>query len=65
MNHIFQNVPVTTVKTLVTEIANALDGKAEKIKLPFMRINNISQRVDSKGYTYKSLYLDQEPECNF
>jgi len=59
MNHIFQNVPATTVQTLVTEIQAALDGKRQFKKVPFMRVNNIKQRIDSVGYTYNSLKYDE------
>lgn len=57
MNKIFQNVPVNTVKTLVEEIAAALDGKRIFVKYPFMRVNNIKQQVETKGYTLNSLKL--------
>lgn len=59
MNVIFQNVPVNTVQTLTTEIGKALTKPKdyEWRNVPFMRINNIKQRVDSIGYTYKSLEL--------
>lgn len=59
MNHIFQNVPVTTVKTLVEEIAQGLDNKRDFVKVPFMRVNNIKKQIDSKAYTYNSLYYDK------
>jgi site-specific DNA-cytosine methylase len=55
MNHIFQNVPVTTVKTLVEEIVQALDNKRQFKKVPFMKVNNIKKQIDSTGYTYNSL----------
>lgn len=57
MNHIFQNVPVTTVKTLVEEIVQGLEGKREYRKVPFMKLNNIKQTIDAIGYTYDSLKL--------
>jgi site-specific DNA-cytosine methylase len=55
MNKIFQNVPVNTVKTLVDEISAALDGRRLWVKVPFMRVNNIKQQVESKAYTLDSL----------
>lgn len=58
MNKIFQNVPVNTVRTLVDEMKAALDGKRLWVKVPFMRVNNIKQAVESKAYTLDSLKLD-------
>jgi site-specific DNA-cytosine methylase len=55
MNVIFQNVPVNTVSTLVSEIKAALEGKRLWVKYPFMRVNNIKQKVESKAYTLQSL----------
>jgi site-specific DNA-cytosine methylase len=47
VNHIFQNVPVQTTQTLVSEIAQALDGKRKFVNSKFMRVNNIKQQHDS------------------
>jgi len=58
MNKIFQNVPVNTVKTIVDEMKAALEGKRLWVKVPFMRVNNIKQQVESKAYTLDSLKLD-------
>jgi site-specific DNA-cytosine methylase len=55
MNKIFQNVPVNTVATLVSEIQAALDNKRLWVKVPFMRANNIKQQIESKAYTLDSL----------
>jgi hypothetical protein len=59
MNVIFQNIPVNTVATLSKEIGNALTKpkQYEWKSVPFMRVNNIKQEVDSIGYTYESLKL--------
>lgn len=54
-NVIFQNVPTNTVKTVVTEIKAALEGKREWRKVPFMKVNNINKNIDSIGYTLDSL----------
>jgi site-specific DNA-cytosine methylase len=58
MNKIFQNVPVNTVKTLVDEITAALDDRRLWVKVPFMRVNNIKQQVESKAYTLDSLKFE-------
>jgi site-specific DNA-cytosine methylase len=60
MNVIFQNVPVTTVETLVTEMKAALEGKREWIRVPFMKVNNIKKTIDSKAYTLQSLYFNEK-----
>lgn len=48
INVLFQNVPVTTVKTLVQEVAAALDGKRKwyRQQLNITRFNNIKQRIE-------------------
>lgn len=58
MNVIFQNVPVNTVATIVGELKSALESKRDWIKVPFMRTNNIKQQIESKAYTFKSLYYE-------
>lgn len=49
INVLFQNVPATTVKTLVQEVAQALDGKRKWYKPVDLieRVNNIKQRVET------------------
>src|SRR5690606_10114524 len=58
MNVIFQNVPTTTVKTLVTEMREAMSGNREWVNVPFMRVNNINKQIDSKAYTLDSLLYE-------
>lgn len=49
INVLFQNVPATTVKTLVQEVMQALDGKRYWYKPSGLitRVNNIKQRIET------------------
>ena len=49
INVLFQNVPATTVKTLVQEVVQALDGKRKwyKPEVLIERVNNIKQRIET------------------
>jgi len=51
-------VPTTTVKTLVTEMREAMSGNREWVNVPFMRVNNINKQIDSKAYTLDSLLYE-------
>lgn len=46
-NHIAQNVPLKTAKYVGTEIKKHLEGKLLISGIPFLKQNNVKQRVDS------------------
>jgi site-specific DNA-cytosine methylase len=57
MNHICQNVPVTTAADWTHEIVRFLKGEIQEFGGDFVKQNNISQRVDYTEKTAKSKIL--------
>ena len=48
LNHICQNVPVTTAKDMAQAVKDYLEGKLDTITAPFAIIDNKSQSIDSE-----------------
>ena len=57
MNHICQNVPVTTATDWTHEIVRFLKGEIQEFGGDFVKQNNISQRIDYAEKTVKSKIL--------
>lgn len=56
LNHICQNVPVSTAMDMVTSIRDHLDGKLDTIQTDFLMQDNKSQSME---YAKESLQLDE------
>lgn len=57
MNHICQNVPVTTAADWTAEIVRFLKGEIQEFGGSFVKQNNISQKIDYAEKTVKSKML--------
>ena len=57
MNHICQNVPVTTATDWTNEILRFLKGEIQEFGGDFVKQNNIAQRIDYAEKTIKSKML--------
>jgi len=55
-NHICQNVPVTTAKDWTFEVMKFINKDIEKIATPFLKQNNIKQRIDLQENKSKALF---------
>jgi site-specific DNA-cytosine methylase len=57
MNHICQNVPVTTATDWTSEIVRFIKGEIQEFGGDFVKQNNIAQRIDYAEKTVKSKIL--------